>query len=178
MQLNTPRLILRDFRASDFDSLRALEAHPDTYRYEQASPSEETTRMQLEKILAHQKEGHRKYYRLAITLNSDEELIGRLSLVRLNDAIREWEIGWAIHPREWGKAYATEAAWHMLDFAFKELDAHRVTAICHASNTASVRVMEKLTMHRDGHLREIRWWHEGWHDELVYSILDREWKKD
>jgi RimJ/RimL family protein N-acetyltransferase len=66
----------------------------------------------------------------------------------------------------------------MLDFAFGELGVHRVTAFCHVLNRASVRVMEKLSMRRDGRLRETRWWHDSWCDEFVYAILDRDWKKD
>jgi len=175
MQLTTPRLILRDFRESDFDALRAIEAHPDTYYFEDFNPSEETTRLQLEKMLAHQNESSRKYYRLGIMIPPQDVVIGRISLVLTNEAIREWEIGWAIHPDEWGKGFAVEAARGMLDFAFEKLDAHRIIAISHASNKASIRVMEKLSMMHEGHLRETRQWHGGWSDEVIYSILDHEW---
>jgi len=178
MQLITPHLILRDFLAKDFDVLRALEAHPDTYHFEEANPSEETTRIQLEKMLVHQNESPRKYYRLAITVPPQDVVMGRISLVLMNEAIREWEIGWAIHPQEWGKGFATEAAQCMLDFAFRDLGAHRIIASCHADNTASVRVMEKLAMTKEGHLRNTLRWHGTWSDELIFSILDRERKND
>jgi len=174
MQLVTSRLILRDFLASDFSALRDLESRSETYHFENANPSEETTRLQLEKMLVHQNETSRKYYRLGITIPPQDVVIGRIALVLTNDAIREWEIGWAIHPDLWGNGYATEAARKMISFAFDELDAHRIIAISHASNRASVRVMEKLSMQQDGLLRETRWWHKNWHDELVWSILDRE----
>jgi len=178
MQLSTSRLVLRDFLVSDFDALRALEAHSDTYYFENANPSEETTRMQLEKMIEHQNISPRQYYRLAITIHTQDEVLGRISLVLSSEAAREWEIGWAIHPNGWGKGYATEAARCMMDFAFNELGAHRIIAISHASNMASVRVMEKLSMKIDGFLRETRWWHDAWHNELIYSILDREWKNN
>lgn len=178
MQLITPRLLLRDFRLNDFDALRTLEAHPETYRYEGPNPSEEKTRLQLEKILEQNEESPRQYYRLAVTLPPHDIVMGRISLVLLNDTIREWEIGWAMHPQEWGKGYTPEAARRLLDFAFDELGAHRVTAFCHALNTASVRVMEKLSMHKDGRLRETRWWHDNWSDEFVYAILERDWKNN
>ena len=178
MQLITSRLILRDFLATDFNSLRELEAHPDTYYFEQANPSEETTRVQLEKMMEHQGITPRRYYRLAITIPPKDDVIGRITLAHINEAIREWEFGWAIHPQEWGKGYATEAASRMMEFAFKELGVHRIIAMCHELNKASVRVMERLSMQQEGLLRETRWWHEDWHNELVYSILDHEWKND
>lgn len=175
MELITPRLILRDFRFDDFESLRAIESRPETYYYEGPNPSPEKTRLQLEKLLAQNNEKPRMYYRLAVTLPPDDQLIGRVSLVLLNDAIREWEIGWAIHPDEWGQGYAPEAARRLMDFAFTELGAHRVTAFCHVLNQASVRVMEKLSMQREGHLRATRWWREAWSDELVHAILEKDW---
>lgn len=177
MELLTPRLILRDFRLEDYHDLRSLESRPETYHYEGPNPSPEKTRLQLEKILAQNAEQPRQYYRLAVTLPADNRLIGRVSLVLLNNLIHEWEIGWAIHPDEWGQGYAPEAARRLLDFAFTALGVHRVTAFCHSLNQASVRVMEKLSMQREGHLRETRWWREEWHDEFVYAILERDWKR-
>ncbi|OGO65815.1 MAG: hypothetical protein A2030_05000 [Chloroflexi bacterium RBG_19FT_COMBO_50_10] len=65
-----------------------------------------------------------------------------------------------------------------MDWAFKELSVHRIVALCHADNTASVRVMEKLGMRQDGRLREARWLRGEWWDEYVYAILEREWKNN
>ncbi len=64
----------------------------------------------------------------------------------------------------------------VLQFAFEALQAHRVVAWCHAGNLASARVMEKIGMQLEGHLRETRWLDERWNDELVYAILDHEWQ--
>ena len=36
--------------------------------------------------------------------------MGILKLSRQWERIREWEVGWAVHPCEWGKGYASEAA--------------------------------------------------------------------
>lgn len=175
MELLTPRLVLRDFRLSDFDALSELESQPETYHYEGPTPSADKIRLRLEKLLSQNNEKPRMYYRLAVTLPPHDRLIGRVSLVLLNDAIREWELGWATHPQEWRQGYASEAARRMLGFAFEDLGAHRVSAFCHVLNAASVRVMEKLSMQKEGHLRGTRWWHEDWHDEFIYAILEREW---
>lgn len=84
-------------------------------------------------------------------------------------------MGWVIHCAHWGKGYATEAAREVIHFGFTQLQVHRVVAFCNAHNAASARVMEKLGMRKDGHLRETRWWRGAWSDEFVYSVLDREW---
>jgi RimJ/RimL family protein N-acetyltransferase len=37
--------------------------------------------------------------------------------------------------------------------------------------------MGKLGMRQEGHLRETRRWQGGWADEVVFSLLDREFEK-
>ncbi len=146
MRLLTPRLILREFCETDFGSFRELEARPETYHYETTSPSEERTREYLQKAQRDALQPQRTRYRLAVTIQPCDDVRGRITLALLNDSIREWEVGWAMHPQDWGRGIATEAAKCLLEFAFAELQAHRVVAFSHAENAASLRMMEKLGM--------------------------------
>lgn len=175
MELPTPRLILREFTDDDFPALHAIETCPETHFYEKGTPSAEETREYLRRVQADAAKTPRTQIRLAVALRTDRRLIGRMRLSLQFADIREWEIGWAIHPAEWRQGYASEAAGALAEYAFKELNAHRLVAFCNIHNAASVRVMEKLGMRRDGHLRETLWWHGAWTDEFVYSILDHEW---
>lgn len=119
----------------------------------------------------------RTTFRFAITIPPLDTARGILKLTREWEAIREWEVGWAMHPDEWGKGYAVEASWQVMDWAFKEFNVHRIISFYHAGNEASVGVMEKLGMHQDGRLQETRWLKGEWRDEYVYLILEREWMK-
>ena len=114
-------------------------------------------------------------YRLAVTIRPDDLPRGAIKLKLQYAESREWEMGWRIAPALWGQGYATEAAWGVLDYAFKELNVHKVVAFCKTLNVASWRVMEKLGMTRDGLLREDRIWNGAWSDAFLYSILEREW---
>jgi RimJ/RimL family protein N-acetyltransferase len=176
MELITPRLRLREFVEADNQAFREMDSIPEMHTYEKELPSEAETRESLAESISSQREIPRTIYRLAVTIPPQDAVKGVSKLSRQWEAIREWEVGWAIHLDEWGKGYATEAAWYMLDWGFRELTVHRVVAFCHASNAASVRVMEKLSMHKDGRLRETRWLKGEWWDEYVYSMLDKEWK--
>ncbi|MFZ5859057.1 MAG: GNAT family N-acetyltransferase [Chloroflexota bacterium] len=176
MELVTSRLTLRDFRENDFALFRELESHPKTYRFESTRPDNESTQTYLELARADALQTPRVRYCFAATIHPDDEVRGRVTLTLVNESIREWEIGWTIHPDLWGQGFATEAAHRLLEFAFLELDAHRVVAFSHAQNAASLRVMGKLGMQREGLLRETRQWQGGWADEVVFSILEREWR--
>ncbi len=178
MELITPRLILREFTQLDFMALREMDSRIEMHTFERELPGVEETRQTLETYLNEAMEVPRTTYRLAITVQPHDIVRGVLKLARQWEAIREWEIGWAIHPDEWGKGYTTEAARNVMDWGFRELNIHRIVAFCHASNSASVRVMEKLSMHQDGVLRETRWLHGEWWNEYVYAILEKEWKNN
>ncbi len=168
MELFTPRLILREYRPTDFAAMRAYESRAETQRYEKvAIPTEDDTRRCLADSEAWAQQEPRTRYRLAITVRPTDDARGRISLVLNWPEIREWEIGWTVDPDLWGCGYATEAALAMLAFAFEQAGAHRVVAYCNINNLASARVMEKIGMQRDGHLRETLWWNGAWTDELV-----------
>jgi RimJ/RimL family protein N-acetyltransferase len=176
MELQSQRITLRDFRPADFDALWEYESRPETHRFERGVPTEEDTRAKFARTLALAQESRREHYRMAMTIRPEDVARGHVSLQLNFVEIREWEIGWAVHYGYWGNGYASEAARTMLAFAFGELNAHRVVAFCNANNAASVRVMEKIGMRRDGLLRETRWWNGAWADEYVYAMLERDWK--
>jgi len=176
MELITPRLRLREFSEKDFQAMLELDSKAELHTYESFIPYTEETRQKLDEYLNYQQEFPRKSYVLAITIPPEDFVMGIVRLSRNWETIREWEIGWAVHPDEWGKGYATEAAWAMINWGFTEMNVHRIVAYCHVDNKASVRVMEKLGMHQDGRLRETRWLNEHWWDEYVYAVLEREWK--
>ncbi|MBN1921240.1 MAG: GNAT family N-acetyltransferase [Anaerolineae bacterium] len=171
----TERLVLREFQPTDWATFRALEAEPALYYYEPAAPTETDTQAYVERAQAEAQQTPRTHYRLALTRLSEAEVCGRVTLAQLNPAIREWEIGWAVHPRLWGQGFATEAARALLAFAFAELRAHRVVAFSHAENAASLRVMRRLGLQQEGLLRATRWWRDAWSNEVVFAILEQEW---
>jgi len=176
MELLTSRIVLREFRQSDFDALREYESNPDTYRFEKATPDDMEIMTHLDQVLNWSLEKPRVHYCLALTIQPDDIVRGQITLSLNISEIKEWEIGWRVHYQYWGRGYASEAATRVLAYAFEELHAHRVVAFCNVENKASTRVMEKIGMIQDGRLRETRWWNSAWQDEYVYSILDRDWE--
>lgn len=54
------------------------------------------------------------------------------------------EIGWRLRADKWGQGFASEAARCMAAFAFEQLGAPLLCAICHPENRNSSRLMEGL----------------------------------
>jgi [ribosomal protein S5]-alanine N-acetyltransferase len=84
-----------------------------------------------------------------VRITGAEELIGFCGLRFIADS-RDVEILYGIHPRLWGRGYATEAAHAVLRWAFREAGVARIFAGADPPNDASFRVMEKLGMRFHG----------------------------
>ena len=78
-------------------------------------------------------------------------------------------------PQNQGRGYATEAVRLLLGYLFAR-GKHRITACCDARNAASVAVLERLAMRREGHLRQSTWAKGEWTDDLLYGLLREEWQ--
>lgn len=95
----------------------------------------------------------------------------------------EYMIGYILHPNYHSKGYCTEATKALMNYAFTSLHAHRVSAKCNPDNIPSWKVMEKVGMTKEGHIKQrvcFRYDTDGspvWWDELIYGITYDDWKE-
>ena len=170
----TDRLLLREFSDEDFEAVHAYASDPDVVRFMAWGPnSEAETREFLKRAKTDAEANPRRQFELAVVRRASGDLIGGIGLhVDGSNAM----LGFCFARSAWGQGYATEAAQTLLDFGFGPLGLHRIWADCDSVNAASVRVLQKLGMRQEGHLRhecEIR---GEWRDTLIFAILDEEWR--
>ena len=177
MRLTTERLLLREFVQSDWQALYAIETDPEVQRYRtgQSDMAPEQTRAWIRSRQTLAEAQPRLNYTFAIVEQRAATLIGCCCLNIRSLDLREGEIWYMLDRCFWGQGYMTEATWQLLSLGFQQLGLHRIWAQCVRENSQSVRVLEKLGMRREGHLREAYWQKEAWWDLLLYAILDREW---
>ncbi|GAA3128757.1 GNAT family N-acetyltransferase [Streptosporangium carneum] len=176
--IRTERLILRPFASGDLDELHAIQSLPEVTRYLYWEPRElEQVAEALEtrmKQSALTEEG--QALALAVELAATGELIGDSVLFWHSAQHRSGEIGYVSHPRHHGRGYAAEVAHVLLELGFDGLDLHRIVGRLDGRNAASARVLERLGMRREAHLVENEMVKGEWVDEIVYAILQREWR--
>jgi [ribosomal protein S5]-alanine N-acetyltransferase len=98
--------------------------------------------------------------------------------VRLLD-LRIGVLGYSIARAVWGRGLATEAARAIVDAAFEGCpELARVRAMVDARNVASLRVLEKIAMRREGVLRSNRIGKDGLVDEVWCEISRSEWEAE
>ncbi|WP_433532521.1 GNAT family N-acetyltransferase [Micromonospora sp. CA-263727] len=179
LPLATERLELRPFQPSDLSDLHAYFADPAAHRYlySEAPADLDGTRKVLarrQQRTALREKGDAIH--LAAVLRNTDHVIGDVLLMWTSPEHRQGEIGYLLHSDHRGQGYATEAAQAVLELAFERFDLHRVVGRLDARNTASARVLERLGMRREAHLRENEFVKGEWTDEVVYATLAREWR--
>ncbi|MQS14545.1 GNAT family N-acetyltransferase [Streptomyces kaniharaensis] len=186
--LITDRLILRHFTEADADDLAALHADPAVMRLiddGRPVPPAVTATVTLPSILRDYRELPPGQGQFAAVTRTGYRFLGWLSLrpassVGLTAATGDLELGYRLHPADWGRGYATEGARALVRHAFLNLDAARVVATTMTVNTASRRVMEKAE------LRHVRTFHEDWpdplpgaeHGDVEYALARADWSAE
>jgi RimJ/RimL family protein N-acetyltransferase len=174
--IETPRLVLREFRPEDELDVHEYASDPEVVRLLIWGPNtRELTRAFLARTLEEQKEWPRKSVGLAIELKGEQRVIGSIGL-RIKDELNHAaDIGYVLARRYWGCGYMPEAAHAVVDAAFRRAGLHRVWATCDPRNRASYRVMEKIGMRREGHFRKDVFEKNEWRDSYLYAVLAEEW---
>ena len=114
--------------------------------------------------------------RLGVALKESDKIIGECCLFNASEKDRRVEIGYVLAYDAWGKGYMNEALVALVNYAFTEMNFHRIEAEIDPSNLASAKALERLGFQKEGHLRE-RWIADGEvSDSGLYGLLEGDWK--
>ena len=150
--VETPRLRLRAWRASDRDTLAALLSDPEVVRYLTGVPfTREESDAAFERRLGHWRDLGFGFW--VVERKDTGAMIGWAGL-QPADHFAGWkddvEVGWTLARPSWGLGLATEAGAASLRHGFERLGLARIAAFRDPANTASGHVMEKLGMEPAG----------------------------
>lgn len=174
--IETDRLIIREFNDDDFTSVHLYASDPEVIKYLPFGPNTNLdTELFLTKVKNFQIQYPRYDYEFAVVLKENNLLIGGCGIHVTNPNNKEASIGYCYNKTYWGQGYASEAANAIIAFGFKNLNLHRVYATCAPDNIGSAKVMEKVGMTKEGHLREHKLQKGTWRDSFIYSILEHEY---
>ena len=170
-EIQTRRLLLRPFRASDYDDLFEFLSQLEDDEFE-GYPG-----ITYENGIEHLKYrlGSEEFY--AIELAGSGKVIGNIYCGNKDFAARE--VGYIVNQHYQRQGYATEALSAVILQAFRD-GAHRIYAECDPRNIPSWKLLEKVGLRREACFRQNVWFIRDengmpvWKDTLVYAILDNE----
>lgn len=178
MELNTERLLLRQWRNEDLRGFAELNADPAVMQFYPELLSQQRSNAEAAKLKSLISKNGWGFW--AVEPITEQSFIGLVGLHKPTFKLPFGpcvEIGWRLAKKYWGKGYASEAAAACLDFAFDKLDLSEVFAFTSVGNMKSRAVMERLnmvdtkinfdhpTIPQDSPLRE----------HVVYKISKQQW---
>lgn len=169
--MQTERLRLRAFSRADADAFLKIFSDQRVLAYWASEPI--STQVEAEALVDKELQlaEDNSCHNWAISLISDDNLIGKITLFRIDDANRRAEIGYFLDSDHWGQGYMFEALGCVLDHAFDELGLHRIEADVDPGNEPSLRLLDRFGFEREGFFRE-RWLMRGeWYDSIMLGLL-------
>jgi len=175
LPVQTARLTLRGYTATDVDQSLAYYSRPDVVAY---VPWEPWTRAEAEKRVAARIDRtglQGPGSALSLAVDCGDRLIGDVVLWPADETMSRGEMGWAFNPEAGGRGYATEAVAALMRIAFDTYGMHRVFAHVDPRNEPSLRLCERVGMRREGLLRRNTQVKGAWVDSVVFGALSSEW---
>lgn len=172
--IETERLLIRRFRGEDWHDLHEYLSDPEVVFFEPYC----IFTLEESKNEAIRRASDTDFW--AIALKEGGKVIGNLYLSKQD--FDTYEVGFVFNKRFQGQGYASESARTLIEYAFNKYEARRIIAMCNPENEKSWRLIERLGLRREGHLkRNIFFKTDGkgqpvWVDTYLYGILFDEWR--
>lgn len=163
MIIETPRMLIRNFMLDDAKDLHEILGDEEVMKNCEAAYSFDKTALFLKQFCI-EKDGA-----VAAVCKENQKVIGYILFNEVDKNV--YEIGWFFNKVYWGKGYAFESCKAIVDYAFENLNAHKVFAET-IDETKSVNLMKKLGMKLEGVQRSHTKDNLGnWADLYLFGIL-------
>ncbi|WP_079480751.1 GNAT family N-acetyltransferase [Halobacillus salinus] len=168
-------LYLREVTQDDWSLLHEYASNEDVCKFQPWGPNtEEDSKFFIAQAIRDRNKRHRSRFVFAIVLKENNQVVGNIEM-NITDWDGVGEIGFVIHHGHWGNGYAKQAVCLMLKHSFDKCELHRVAAVSDPNNLASIRVLERVGMIKEGVLRKDLYIKGHWRDSVVFSLLENEW---
>lgn len=175
MLLHTSRLLLRPVLSDDAGAIYTYRSDAQMNRYQGWIPESPGEVRAFINRSTPEFDTPDSWYQLAIVLRDSSDVIGDVGVHFLSEGSRQVELGCTLNRQFQGRGYAAEALSGLVDYLFKDLNKHRITASVDPRNHSSVKLMERLGFRREAHFIESLFLRGEWVDDVIYAKLAREW---
>ena len=109
--------------------------------------------------------------RFAIRDRASRRLLGVIGLESFAHLHESVELGYWLRVDAWGNGLMTEAGKLVIDWAFRNVNAHRIRVAAATDNHASLAVIGRLGFRFEGIARQAERCNARWLDHAVFSLL-------
>lgn len=147
--LETERLRLREWRATDAPDVFFLRSDSDVQKYLGRPPatSIDDALAHIEMIINGTQEG--KWVNWIITLKDEDKCLGDIGFWNYHETLPQAEIGYQLHPNHQRKGLMSEAMTRVMEFGLNDMGLKRITAHLHSDNEKSVNLLRRFNFIHD-----------------------------
>ncbi len=176
IEINTPRLSLRDFQEGDITDYQRLGQNPEAIEYYSQGVAEWGDHVLfLSRLFSTwQAEVPRRNYAFTILVNS--HFAGVTSIRMDSRAVHQGAVGCGLAYEYWSRGYASEALTAVINFGFSKLGFHRIYAETLSDNLTAIRLLKRLGLRMEGELSQNQYIKGLWRNTMVFGILEDEWR--
>lgn len=175
-QLTGRHVRLRELEAADARALLSAVSPEEVSRFISPQPGSVAA---LERFIAwarDERQAGRAACFALTTLDSDDAIgMFQVRALEADFATAEW--GFVIGSAHWGRGFFSEAASLFVDFAFDVVGARRLEARAVAANGRGNGALRKIGAVQEGVLRRSFLRDGRLHDQVLWSILNDEWRE-
>ena len=132
----------------------------------------ETTKQFVDQVIL----GSQNAKSYIIVEKENEKSIGVVSLINIDYKNRNAECIIDIGEKEyWGKGFGSEGLRLVLDYAFYEMNLHRVSLRVFSFNDRAIRMYKRIGFKEEGNSRQSLFRDGKWHDIIHMGILQTEY---
>lgn len=144
--METARLVIRQWKASDYEPFAQMNQDCEVMRY---FPRHLTTTESNEMIEKSKELLEQDGFGFWAMQSKDGEFLGFVALAKVQFECKftgSIEIGWRLKKTAWGKGFASEGARKLLEYGFLNLKLNEIVSLTAKVNQRSWRVMERIGM--------------------------------
>jgi RimJ/RimL family protein N-acetyltransferase len=173
LRLQGARILLRDFVPQDREPFLALEADQAMFNYMKFRIDRDSGEsVRLPRFLEEPHLDPRPGYNLVV--EDAKGFSGWAGIDRI-EGTDSGQLGWYLRSDRWGRGYATEVTRLLLDFGFSALHRATMWATTDPENLASLRVLEKSGLNRQGLTSPVDTW-RGTRPRVLFTIDAKQWR--
>jgi ribosomal-protein-alanine N-acetyltransferase len=170
------RVTLRELRRSDAPSLLSMLTTDEVTRFISPPPTDVEGFERFidwtdrERVVG-------RYVCFAVVPEGMDAAVGLIQVRQLDPGFFSAEWGFAIGSPFWGNGMFPEAARMVVDFVFEQIGVHRLEARAAVGNRRGNGILRKLGAVQEGLLRHSFLRRGQYHDQILWSILDEDWRR-
>lgn len=171
--IETERLCLRPIKLTDAEDIFAFTSMHETAFFLTWFPhtSIESTKAFIESVLEKNQKG--LPHQWVMELKAEKKVIGIAGFIDFDNNHKKAEIAFVQSPHYSGKGYMAEALSKILEFGFLQCGLKRIQAKAEKENSASLNVLQKIGMQKEGLLKDFIFRKGAFRDYVMLAAINK-----